>query len=122
VDDDFLRMAMGATSTFLLSRLHYMSGSVHIITCATVECNANKSHSTLVEIIVALNHPSFTEYEWAAADDLMYLFSLSLTPEIEAIYNSQLSNYEVYLEQLLSYNPIPLPDTTTVTPFLVSFI
>jgi len=74
VDDDLLWMAMKATKSFLLSRQLYMSGSEYINTCATVVSNANKSYSTLVEIIVALTHLSSTKYEWAAAAELMYSF------------------------------------------------
>jgi len=119
VDDDLLWMAILVANTFLLSRQLHMSGSEYINACATVESNANKSYSTLVEIIVALKRLSSTEYEWAY--ELKYLFSLSnLAPEIEAIYKSHLSNYEEYLEKSLSPNPLPLPDATTVTPSLVT--
>jgi hypothetical protein len=118
-NDDLLWMAMEHTNRFLSTRQSYMSGD-YINHCATVGSRTKKSYSNVIEITVALNQPTSTEYEWAAADELMYLTSLPDIPQIQAVYDSQLRKYEEYLEQREGSEPISLPDSVNVSAFIIS--
>jgi len=92
VDDDLLWMAMEATNKFHSKRQSYMT-SRYIKAYFAVDRNA-LTYANEAVIIVALNHPTSTEYEWTAAE-LMYLATLvNLVLELEKIYYTQLCKYE----------------------------
>ena len=97
-----------------------MTAPEYLAELATYGGSDKKLFSTLVDILVALNQPTTSEYEWTDADELMYLASLvDLSPQIQETYNSTLNKYAEYLERREDLEPIPLPDTVNVSGFLV---
>ena len=99
-----------------------MSSSDYINARDVFGSSLKKSYSTVDDIIIALNQPTSSEYEWAAADELMYLTALDVweSPQIQATYNSQLSKYAEYLEKCEGVMLIPFPDAVNVSAFSIS--